>query len=163
MSLFNFLEILEKKQAGRFFRFFLVLLIGGIALGSVIHTDQKRYTFVFFGMKDRIPRMEERMVPRTRDRESEIRRYAEETLLGPQNPASALLFPRETKLLSFLYQEKTVYINLSEHAAMPIFFDGAPDNEALTRTFTAFRESLMRNFSFIKEIKFFIEGHILDF
>ncbi|MDR0558101.1 MAG: GerMN domain-containing protein [Treponema sp.] len=152
---------------GKRMRRFLYLVIPSvIALKNAADSDTIRRAFVFYNMKDYTPQAEEHMLLRSPSEEASLTRYVEETLFGPRNPESAPLFPRGTKLLSLFYRDGIVYINLSETAALPVVIENGgavPMEGGVERGFSTFRESLARNFPFIKEIKFFIAGHSIDF
>ncbi|MDR2192902.1 MAG: GerMN domain-containing protein [Treponema sp.] len=165
--IFAILSVIIHFFAGaRTRRFLYLVILLAIAFKGAASSDMIRRTFVFYNMKDYTPQVEEHMVLRSRSDETAIRMYAEETLFGPRNPESAPLFPRETKLLSLFHSNGTVYINLSETAVFPIIIENTKlvtMEDSIERSFSTFRQSLIRNFQFIKKIKFFIEGHSIDF
>lgn len=147
-------------------RLLYLVILGAAALKNAADSDTIRRTFVFYNMKDFTPQAEEHMLLRSHLDEASLTRYVEETIFGPRNPESAPLFPRETKLLSLLYRERVVYIDLSEAAALPVVIGNVravPMEGGVERGFSTLRESLARNFPFIEEVKFFIEGHSIDF
>ncbi|MFP3088966.1 GerMN domain-containing protein [Treponema sp. TIM-1] len=98
--------------------------------------------------------VEERFFPRSGSRELDIRRYIEDVLLGPATPDVAPLFPRETKLESLLYRGDTLYVGLSETAALPPLEGG----NVFTNLQTLYSE-IQQNFRYIKDVKFFIKGN----
>jgi hypothetical protein len=65
----------------------------------------------------------------------------------------APLFPRETRLQSLLYRDGVVYANFSESAALPPLEGGD-----VFRNLVSLYEGIMRNFSFVKDVRFFIVG-----
>ncbi|MDR2792694.1 MAG: GerMN domain-containing protein [Treponema sp.] len=147
-------------------RLLYLVILGILAFKGALSSNVIRRTFVFYDMKDYIPQAEEHMLLQSYSDETTLTRYVEDTLFGPRNPESAPLFPRETKLLSLFYSNGTVYINLSETAALPVIIENVSlvtMEGGIERNFATFRESLLRNFQFIKKIKFFIEGHSIDF
>ncbi len=137
-------------------------LVGGLA----------RRTFVFYTMDSRIASVEERFLKRSSSREVDITRYVEEALLGPVSPNSLPLFPQETRLLSLLYRDGVVYVNLSEDAALPVAGLLLPDmlvpdasvqdaplqgGEVFMNMETLY-SGVKRNFSFVRDLRFFIDG-----
>jgi hypothetical protein len=113
-----------------------------------------RRTFVFYSIDDNRPVVEDRMVSRTGSREIDLRRYVEETLLGPVALDSAPLFPRGARLESLLYRDGVVYADLSEPAALPVT-EGPGVAAALYTLYSGLR----RNFSYVKEARLFIGGN----
>ena len=97
-----------------------LVLISIFALGEFLHSGLVRRTFVFYSNIEENTVVEDRMLRRAESRETDIRRYVEEALLGPVSPDSAPLFPRETRLHSFMYREGVVYADISESAALPL-------------------------------------------
>jgi hypothetical protein len=159
------LLIVEFLTEKRVRRLLYLVIIGLVAFKGIMGTDQSRYTFLFYDMKDYRAQTEEHMLQRSSSEETAITRYAEETLFGPRNPSSAPLFPRETKLLSLFFRDGIVYIDLSEPAALPVVIENGKDISmgGIERGLATFRDGLARNFPFIKGTKFFIEGHSIDF
>jgi len=76
-----------------------------------------------------------------------------EALLGPVSPGSLPLFPGETRLLSLLYRDGTVYADLSEEAVLP-----PPEGGEVYNNFKTLHAGIKRNFSFVNEVRFFIAG-----
>jgi hypothetical protein len=124
------------------------------ALGDFLHSGLVRRTFVFYSNIEGITVVEDRMLRRSRDRETDIRRYLDEVLLGPVSPDSAPLFARETLLHSFMFRDAVVYANLTESAALPI--DGVRD---VFRSLVTLKEGILRNFPFVKDVRLFIGGN----
>jgi len=127
-----------------------------------------RKTFVFYAIDSGKESVEERALKtgvnpvRPSSRELQITRYVEEALLGPASAGSLPLFPRETRLLSLLYRDGVVYVDLSEDAAMPLAvglpFEGpSAGGEVFTGLVTLY-QGIKRNFSFVKDVRFFIAG-----
>jgi len=142
-----------------------------------------RRTFVFYAIDSGIATVEERMLKvsrgrqvsrghpvsrgslasrrsllRSSPRETDIIRYVEEALLGPVSPNSLPLFPRETRLLSLLYRNGVVYVDLSEDAALPPL-EGTPvPGGAVFINLETLYHGIRRNFSFVREVRFFIAG-----
>jgi hypothetical protein len=136
-------------------RLLLIALLAIAALSEFLVLGLARRTFVFYTISDGGIVVEDRMLKRAPSRESDIIRYTEETLLGPAAPDLLPLFPRETRLKSLLYRDGIVYVNFSGDAALPPVEGG--------RTFDNFQTlyaGILRNFSFVKDVRFFIEGNV---
>jgi len=128
-----------------------VLLAAAIIEFSVL--GLARRTFVFYAIDDGKVTVENRML-HSQSRELDITRYVEETLLGPVSPDSLPLFPKETRLRSLLFRDGVVYADLSEDAALPPLEGG----EVFTN-FKTLHSGIKRNFSFVRDVRFFIEGN----
>jgi len=136
-------------------RVLLVVILAVIALAEFLALGLARRTFVFYTVSDGTIAVEDRMLKRSPSRETNIARYTEETLLGPVAPGLLPLFPRETRLESLLYRDGVVYADFSADAALPPVEGG--------RTLDNFRTlyaGILRNFSFVKDVRFFIEGNV---
>jgi hypothetical protein len=101
--------------------------------------------------------VEERMLSRSGDRETDIRRYIEEALLGAVTPGSRPLFPRETRLNAFMYRDEVVYSDLTEPAALPA------EGGDVFKSLLTLNEGIRRNFPYIKNVKLFIGGNEVFF
>ena len=134
-------------------RFSLLVLLALAAIVEFSFFGLARRTFVFYTIDNGIIVVEDRMLKRSESREIDITRYAEETLLGPVSPELLPLFPRGTKLKSLLYRNGVVYADFSEDAVLPPIEGGAAVN-----SFQTLYTGILRNFSFVKEVRFFIEG-----
>jgi hypothetical protein len=150
-SLFRFFG--EKQNR----RLFYLILIGIFALGDFFISGLVRRTFVFYSNIEKTKLVENRMLRRLPSRETDIKRYVDEALLGPASPDSGPLFPRETRLESFMYREGVVYAALSEAALFP------PEGEGLFRNLLTLNRGIRRNFSFVKGVKIFIGGNEVFF
>jgi spore germination protein GerM len=146
----NIFELLaDKTKRG----IFLITLISVIALTEFLIMGLARRTFVFYTVDNGEVFVEDRMLKRSRSREVNITRYAEETLLGPVSPDLLPLFPYGTKLKSLLYRDGVVYVDLSADAAL------APvEGGSIYNNFRTFYNGVLRNFSTVKDVRFFIEG-----
>jgi hypothetical protein len=134
-------------------RLLYIGILGLFALYEFLSLGLARRTFVFYTINDGKIVVEDRMLKRSESKEMDITRYTEEALLGSGSPDLLPLFPRDTRLKSLLYRDGTVYIDFSEAAAMPPAEGG--------RTLDNFRTlygCILRNFSYVKDIRFFIEG-----
>ena len=139
-------------------RFSYLVVIGLLALGEFLLSGLVRRTFVFYSSIEGNTVVEDRMLYRSGDRETDIRRYVDEVLLGPEAPDSAPLFPRETRLHAFMYRESVVYADLSEDAALPL-----PEGGDVFRSLLTLDEGIRRNFSYVKDVRLFIGGNEVFF
>jgi hypothetical protein len=147
--------------------FLLVLLfLSAAALIEFFSSGLARRTFMFYDSDSGLVIVENRLLPvswrvirasyessRFSPRELDITRYVEEALLGPVSSNSMPLFPREARLRSLLYRNGVVYLDLSEEAALPPMEGG----EVLMNMKTLYA-GIMRNFPFVREVRFFIAG-----
>ena len=134
-----------------------LLLIGILIIVAAVDfflLGVARKTFVFYTIKEGTISVEDRMLKHTSSREDDIIRYAEETLLGPVSPDLLPLFPRGTGLVSLMYRDGVVYADLTEDAAFPPKEGGSTLNN-----FRTFHASILSNFSYVKDVQFFIEGN----
>ena len=149
------------KAAARFFLtkktryLFFLVLIGIIALYEYMAYGLVRRTFVFYSALDGSTMVEDRMFHASDSREVNIRRYVDEVLLGPVSPDGAHLFPREVRLLSLIYREGEVYADFSENSAFPNPVTAGD----VFLGFLTLNEGIRRNFSYIKNVRFFIGGN----
>jgi len=133
---------------------FFIGVLAVAALTEFLILGLARRTFVFYTSSNGAIVVEDRMLKRSKTREEDITRYTEETLLGPVAPDLLPLFPRETRLKSLLYRNGVVFIDFSIDAAMPPIEGGNTlDN------FRTFYDGILRNFSYIKDVRFFINGN----
>ena len=135
-------------------RFVYLILIFFIALGDFFYSGLARRTFVFYSHIAEYVVVENRMLRRSSDRETDVRRYVEEALLGPMTPGLVVLFPRETRLSSFMLREGVVYVNLTESAVLP-----PPGSWDIFRSLLTLNEGIRRNFSYVKDVRLFIGGN----
>jgi hypothetical protein len=151
-NIFRPVVTLLSSRTGRFV--FLICVLFIIALSEFFYLGLARRTFLFYTVGEGNIVVEDRMLKHAKSRESDIIRYVEETLLGPAAPNLLPLFPRGTKLKSLLYREGVVYADFSSDAALPPIEGGVTlDN------FKTFYASILRNFSYVKDVRFFIEGN----
>jgi len=133
----------------------ILIIILSVAAGlDFFFLGLARKTFVFYTIKEGTISVEDRMLKHAKSREDDIIRYTEETLLGPVSPDLLPLFPRGTRLKSLLLRDGVVYANLAEDAA----FAPAEGGSTLVN-FRTFHDSILRNFSYVKNVYFFIEGN----
>jgi spore germination protein GerM len=131
----------------------LIGLLSIAAFAEFYHLGLARRTFVFYNINNGAIIVEDRMLKHSKSQEEDITRYAEETLLGPVAPDLQPLFPRETRLKSLLYRNGVVYADFTANAAMP------PEEGGTTLdNFRTLYAGILRNFSYVKDVCFFIEG-----
>ena len=118
-----------------------------------------RKTFVFYSNIEGNTVVEDRMLHRSGNRQTDIRRYLDEVLLGPVSPDSAPLFPRETRLHAFMYRDAVVYADLTEPAVFPQSGGGGD----VFRNMLTLYEGIRRNFSYVRDVKLFIGGNEVFF
>ncbi|MDR0323753.1 MAG: GerMN domain-containing protein [Treponema sp.] len=133
-----------------------IAIISLIALGEFLFLGLARRTFVFYTTNSGIIVVEDRMLKHSKSREGDIIRYTEETLLGSVSPDLLPLFPRETELKSLLYRNGVVYVNFSKEAAFP-----PEEGGNVLNNFRTFYAGILRNFSYVKDVRLFIEGNVV--
>ncbi|MCL2719857.1 MAG: GerMN domain-containing protein [Treponema sp.] len=134
-----------------------LLLIGIlclVALIDYINLGVARRTFLFYTTNGENVVVEDRMLKHSRSKEVDIIRYVEETLLGPVSHNLLPLMPRGTKLESLLFRDGVVYANFSDIASLP----PAEGGETL-KNFRTFYSNILRNFSYVNDVRFFIDGN----
>jgi hypothetical protein len=149
-------------------RLFLLamLFLALAALIDFLSLGLARRTFMFYNIDSGVVTVEDRMLPVTRrnslvfyrnrrssSRELDITRYVEEALLGPVSSNYMPLFPRETRLLSLLYRNGVVYLDLSEEAVLP-----PPEGGEVFKNMKTLYAGIRRNFPFVRDTRFFIGG-----
>lgn len=124
-----------------------------IAVGDYLVSGLARRTIVFYAADGAAAFVEERFIARTGSREGDIRAFVEEAALGPAEWAAAPLFDRSAALESLFVREGTVYVGLSEAAALPV-----SGGRALVENLRSVEKDIRRNFSGIRAVRFFIGG-----
>ena len=150
------ISVFLSKKINR--RFLYLAIISLIALGEILFSGLVRRTYVFYSFIEGNTVVENRMLRRAGNRETDIRRYVEDALLGPESPDCAPLFPRETRLNAFMFREGEVYADLTEDAALS--FQGEGD---VFRGLLTLNEGIRRNFSYVKNVRLFIGGNEVFF
>ena len=151
-AIFNFLANPLKRGL------LLLILLSGLACFDYFSLGLARRTFVFFTADTGKIYVEDRMLKHTNSKEGDIIRYTEEVLLGPVNPELLPGFPLETRLKSLMFRDKVVFIDLTQSAALPPVEGGD-----LMVNFRTLYDSILRNFSYVNDVHFFIEGNIVSF
>jgi hypothetical protein len=134
----------------------LIVILALVAVTDFLILGLARRTFVFYTISDGVIAVEDRMLKHSQSRENDIIRYVEEALLGPVAQDLLPLFPRGTRLKSLLYRNGVVFADFTELASLPPIEGG--------RTLENFRtlyDSILRNFSYVREVRFFIEGNAI--
>ncbi|MCL2231591.1 MAG: hypothetical protein FWB99_00765 [Treponema sp.] len=145
-----------RKRRNR--RVLYLMLICLAALGDYLHSGLVRRTFVFYATLNATIVVEERFLHRSGDRETDIRRYVDEVLLGPKSQELALLFYRGTRVHTFMYRQGVVFINLTYTGALPPPELGTAFDSLLT-----LNKGIRRNFSYVKDVRMFIGGNQVFF
>jgi hypothetical protein len=143
-------------KSSRYLIFLILLCL--IALADFLYMGLVRRTFVFYFVTNRSIIVEDRMLRRSGSWEVDMTRYVEESLLGPEFPDLAPLFPRDTRLRSLLYREGVVYVDLSEAAALPFSEWGLPE-EGVFKGFDTLYRGIRRNFPYVRDVRLFVEGN----
>jgi len=150
----NWLHILSSiRVPKKWLRLSFLAILALVALIEFFALGLARRTYVFYAINDGAISVEDRMLKRSPSRELAVARYVEEALLGPVSPNSLPLFPKETRLRSLLYRDGVVYADLSENAVLPPVEGGE-----VLRNFATLHAGIMRNFPFVREVRFFIAG-----
>ena len=140
-------------------RFLYLVVICLVAWGDFWHSGLVRRTFVFYTIINADIAVEERFLRRSENRETDIRRYVDEVLLGPKSlELLALLFYRGTRVQSLLYREGVVFLDLTAPAALP-----PPEGGCVFHSLFTLNEGIRRNFSFVKDVRLFIDGNQVFF
>jgi len=135
------------------------LFIGILALAALFeffYLGLARRTFVFYTINDGVIVVEDRMLKHSNSREGDIIWYVEETLLGPVSPNLLPLFPTGTRLNSLMYRDGIVYADFTSDAAMP-----PAEGGNTLHNFRTFYDGILRNFSYVDDVRFFIEGNVI--
>ena len=154
----SFREIL--KTSARIFakksrrRLLLLAVLCVVAVAEFFYIGLARRTFVFYTVDSGKIVVEDRMLKKSSSREINITRYVEEALLGPVSPDLLPLFPRDARLKSLLFRDGVVFADFSLDAALPPVEGG----EAL-ENFRTLYAGILRNFSYVRDVRFFIAGH----
>jgi len=135
------------------FHILFIVILAAAAISEFFILGLARRTFVFYTINEGVISVEDRMLKRSESREDDIIRYTDEMLLGPVSPDLLPLFPRETRLKSLLYRNGVVFVDLSADAALPPIEGGS-----LLDNFRTFHDGILRNFSYVKDVRFFIDG-----
>ena len=146
----NFLSSAVKR------RLLWIVLIIIAALADFLYLGLARRTFVFYTINEGIIVVEDRMLNHSKTREEDIIRYTEEMLLGPFTPDLRPLFSSEARLKSLLFRNGVVYVDFTKDAALP-----PEDGGETFDNFKTFYSGILRNFSYVKDVRFFIEGRLV--
>jgi hypothetical protein len=139
-------------------RLLFIGILALVALTEFLILGLARRTFVFYTVDTGDIVVEDRMLKHLKSREGDIIRYTEEMLLGPVSPDLLPLFPRETRLKSLLYRNGVVFADFSGDSALPPIEGG----KTITN-FQTFYAGILRNFPYVKDVRFFIEGNAVSY
>jgi len=141
----------------------LLIILGLIALFEFISLGLIRRTFVFHTIDGGVVAVEDRMIKHADSKENDIIRYTEEALRGPVSQDLLPLFPYETKLKTLMLRGDTVYADFSESAALRLpetLIKGG--GRYVLDNFCTLYDSILRNFPYVSNIWFFIEGNAIS-
>ena len=139
-------------------RFAYLAVITVFAFIEMNHFGLARRTFEFFPYDNTNSVVEDRMLHKTGSKEKDIKSYVEELVLGPVSLDFAPLLTKGTKLRSFMYRDGTVYADFSREAALPVW-----GGRSLFEGFLTFNKGIRRNFSYVSDVKLFINGNEVFF
>jgi spore germination protein GerM len=129
-------------------------ILAFFTLSEFLFLGLARRTFVFYNRDNGVIVVEDRMLKTSKSKEGDIVRYMEEVLLGPVSPELLPLFSIETRLKSLLFNNGVVYADFSEDAVFP-----PSENGNTLHNFKTLYAGILRNFSYVKNVRFFIEGN----
>lgn len=119
-----------------------------------------RRTFLFSSLRGSRVVAERRSLPRAAvkrngatAKEALLEQYVSEALLGPFSANLGRLFHRDAGLSSVMLRGDVAFVSLSEEAAIP-----EPDSPDVASSLALLEKGLRSNFTFVKEIRFFIGG-----
>jgi len=139
-------------------RILYLIAICLLALGDFLHSGLVRRTFVFYSTLEGTAVIEERFLYRSGDRETDIRRYVDEVLLGPKSQELALLFYRGVRVHTLMYRGGVVFVDLTYTAALP-----PPEVGTVFDSLLTLNKGIRRNFSYVKDVRLFIGGNHVFF
>ena len=151
-AIFNFLAHPAKRSI------LLIAILAIVAAIDFFSLGFARRTFVFYNADTGVVYVEDRMLKHSRSKEEDIIRYTEEALLGPVNPDLLPLFPWGTRLKTLMYRDKIVYADLTQSAALP-----PAEGGNLLVNFQTLYDSILRNFPYVNDVIFFVEGNVVSF
>jgi hypothetical protein len=150
---------------------FLGILVAA-ALIEFLVLGLARRTFLFYTVDNGSPAVEERMLrvssrslkdfgesPVSSPQELDLIRYVEEALLGSVSPNSLPLFPKGTRLVSLMYRNGVVFVDLSEEAGLPPLESAFLPDFGVFTSLETLDSGIKRNFPFVRELRFFIAGN----
>ena len=130
----------------------LLVILGLVAFFEYNAAGLARRTFVFYAVDGGALAVEGRSLKRANSPEQDIKRYLDDALLGPVSPGLLPLFSGIPRLESLIYQDGVVFADFSRDAALP------PEGGWLDRSFYTLYSGVRRNFPYVKDVRFFIEG-----
>lgn len=148
---YRIIELIKIKPVRR--TAYLVLLLI-LAFADYTFFNKDRISLPFFRYSDSQIVVEDRLLSRSGNQEDRLGRYIEELLLGPSKIENGPLFLPGTKVHSLMLRSGIAYINLSEHAALPV--PGGMDHR---KSLEIFRKSIQKNVPGIKKVVLFIDGN----
>ena len=130
----------------------LLVILGIIVFFEYYTAGLARRTYVFYTVDGRALAVEDRNLKRANSPEQDIKRYLDDALLGPVSPGLLPLFSGIPRLESLIYQDGVVFADFSRDSTLP------PEGGWLDRSFYTLYSGVRRNFPYVKDVRFFIEG-----
>ena len=143
------------KQIRRLAYLVVLTIFAFIEMGR---SGLSRRTFEFFIYENNRPVVEDRMLHKASSKETDIKSYIEELILGPVSMDFAPLLAKGTTLRSYMFRNGVVYADFSREAALPI-----QGGKPLFDNFLTVNQGIRRNFSGISDVKFFVNGNEVFF
>ena len=134
---------------------FLLLLLASLAL-FLTGRHWARRTLFFPEISSTRLAGETRFLPRRPNLESNIALLVEEAILGPEMPMHRPLLPRQTRLLSVLARQRTVYVSLSDGILLAGDAAAFPPEQSLE----ALSTMILFNFPRVRRLELLIEGQV---
>ena len=149
------LLIADKRAIAASGAVFLVLLLASLAL-FFTGRHWARRTLFFPEISSTRLAGETRFLPRRPTLEGNIGLLVEEAILGPEMPMHRPLLPRQTRLLSVLARQRTVYVSLSYGVLVP----GSDSPFSPEQSLEALSTLILFNFPRVRRLELLIEGQV---
>jgi hypothetical protein len=140
-------KLLSKKQI--FVLFTLIALFLLSSLVYIVTNKGSRRVFFFPDSQGRLY-TEVRYLAKTN---ADVTQYVSELLLGPTGGRVLALFSPGTRVISCFVREKTLYLDISEHALFAVENTAAVKDGAEILT-----KNILRNFGFIDSVELYINN-----
>jgi spore germination protein GerM len=142
-------KLLSKKQV--FVLFVLIVLFLLSSLVYIVTNKGSRRVFFFPDYQGRFY-TEVRYLAKKQANDA-VTQYIAELLLGPAGERVLALFSPGTRIISCFVREKTLYLDISEHALFAV------DNTAAVKDGAALlTKNILRNFGFIDSVELYINN-----
>lgn len=135
---------------------YIVAFVLSVFLYRVFPPEDVRVVTFFPGVIT--PRLEGEVhyLPREETREGQVEEFIRHLFLGPKEVTHTPLFTHDTRILSLIVTETTVYLDLSKEA----FFSTERLQVSFRQSLEALRKNVFFNFRYIKEMNITIEGQL---